>query len=54
MEWLKTQALESDRPGFCHLFTVHLGQGTKYSKTQRLSKLDICKRVPPRIDGKIK
>lgn len=48
---LKAQVLESDRPGFCHLFTVHLGQDTK---TQTLfHKMDMCKKASPRTVVKI-
>lgn len=44
---------ESDRPGFCHIFTVHLGQGTKSSKTRvLLCKMDTI-RVTPRAVVKI-
>ena len=41
--WLKAQVLESDGSGICHLFIIHLGQGTKSSKTQiLLCKKDCC------------
>lgn len=51
MEWLKAQVLESDRLGI----TVHLGQGTRSSKSQiLLCKMDIYKRVSSRTAVKIK
>lgn len=53
MEWLKAHVLESDRSGFCHLFTIHLGQGTNSSKIQiLLCKMDM--RVSPKTVVKVK